>query len=76
MTDREQPGQPGQTGRDLDPGAYIGREPELASETIPGGAQPNDDRVAFNASQRAADGEPGSDTSADPPERREAGQNR
>jgi hypothetical protein len=73
MTDRERPGT---TDRELDPGAYIGREPELASETIPGGVQPDDDRVAFNASRRAVDGEPGSGTSADPPERREAGQNR
>ena len=62
--------------KDLDPGAFIGREPELADETIPGGVKPTDDRVAFNASERAADGEPGTDTDADPPDRREAGQNR
>ena len=29
-----------------DPGAYIGREPELAAETIPGGIGPDDERVA------------------------------
>ena len=72
MTDRE----PGTADRELDPGAYIGQEPELASERIPGGVRPEDDRVAFNASQRAADGEPGTDAPADPPAAREAGQNR
>lgn len=30
----------------LDPGAYIGSEPELEEETIPGGVQPGDERVA------------------------------
>ena len=64
------------TDRGLDPGAYIGQEPELASETIPGGVQPEDDRVAFNASQRAVEGEPGSVEPADPPASREAGQDR
>ena len=29
-----------------DPGAYIGHEPEFASETIPGGVQPKDERVS------------------------------
>jgi hypothetical protein len=62
--------------KDLDPGAYIGGEPELAAERIPGGVRPEDDRVAFNASERAADGQPGTDTESDPPERREAGKNR
>jgi hypothetical protein len=60
----------------LDPGAYIGHEPELASERIPGGVQPEDERVAFNSSQRAVDGEPGADQDVDPPDVREAGQNR
>ena len=41
------------TDRELDPGAYIGQEPELAGETIPGGVRPDDDRVAYNASRRA-----------------------
>jgi hypothetical protein len=62
--------------RDLDPGAYIGQEPELASERIPGGVKPEDDRVAYTSSQRAADGEPGTDDPADPPATEEAGQNR
>jgi hypothetical protein len=64
------------TKRDLDPGAFIGHEPELASERIPGGVQPEDDRVAFNASQRAVDGEPGMDEPPDPPAIEEAGKNR
>jgi hypothetical protein len=64
------------TDRDLDSGAYIGQEPELASETIPGGVRPEDDRVAFNASRRSADGEPGTDEPADPPNGRDAGQDR
>ncbi len=64
------------TDRDLDPGAYIGREPELASETIPGGVRPEDDRVAYNASRRATDGEPDTEEPSDPPDTREAGQDR
>jgi hypothetical protein len=73
MTDRARPGM---TEDELDPGAYIGQEPELASETIPGGVRPDDERVAFNASQRAVDGEPGTDRPPDPPDAREAGQDR
>jgi len=72
MTDR----QPGVTESELDPGAYIGQELELASETIPGGVRPDDDRAAFNASRRAVDGEPGMDRPIDPPDTREAGQDR
>jgi hypothetical protein len=34
-----------------DPGAYIGHEPERATETIPGGVQPDDERVSGVASQ-------------------------
>lgn len=36
---------------DLDPGAYIGREPERATETIPGGISPKDERVAAHSTQ-------------------------
>ena len=36
-----------------DPGAYIGRMPERATETIPGGVGPKDVRVAAVASQPA-----------------------
>lgn len=46
-----------QTG-ELDPGAYIGHEPELEGETIPGGVQPGDQRVAAYASQPGVPGEP------------------
>jgi hypothetical protein len=64
------------TERKPDPGVYIGQEPELASETIPGGVKPEDDRVAFNASQRAVEGEPGMDEPDEPQPSREAGQDR
>ena len=37
--------------RPQDPGAYIGHEPELAAETIPGGVGPEDERVAGTATQ-------------------------
>jgi hypothetical protein len=36
-----------------DPGAYIGRKPERATETIPGGLGRKDERVAAGATQRA-----------------------
>ena len=38
-----------------DPGAYIGHEPERATETIPGGLGPADERVAAVASQPGAE---------------------
>jgi hypothetical protein len=34
-----------------DPGAYIGRLPERATETIPGGLGPKDERVSAVATQ-------------------------
>ncbi|MGZ8800949.1 MAG: hypothetical protein ACXWXF_13400 [Aeromicrobium sp.] len=43
---------------DLDPGAYIGHEPELAEETIPGGVGPGDERVSAYDSKPGVDGEP------------------
>lgn len=36
---------------DQDPGAYIGREPERATETIPGGISRKDERVAAHSTQ-------------------------
>jgi hypothetical protein len=36
---------------EADPGAYIGREAERASETIPGGLGPRDERVAAHSTQ-------------------------
>ncbi|HEV7603494.1 MAG TPA: hypothetical protein VGO15_00900 [Candidatus Limnocylindrales bacterium] len=43
---------------DLDPGAYIGNRPELEAETIPGGLEPEDERVAAYDSRPGAPGEP------------------
>jgi hypothetical protein len=40
----------------LDGGAYIGNRPELAEETIPGGVQPNDERVAAHDSRSSGGG--------------------
>ena len=39
-----------------DAGAYIGREPEFAAETIPGGVQAHDERIAGEASQSSGVG--------------------
>ena len=39
-----------------DPGAYIGHEPELSAETIPGGVRPDDERVAGTATQSGGEG--------------------
>jgi hypothetical protein len=36
---------------DQDPGAYIGRMPERATETIPGGISREDERVAAHSTQ-------------------------
>ena len=41
-----------------DPGAFIGHEPELAAERIPGGVRPQDRRVAATQAEPAAPGEP------------------
>jgi hypothetical protein len=58
--------------RPQDPGAYVGNRPERQAETIPGGVSEDDERIAAHSTQR----EPGHDDSADPPDLREAGQNR
>lgn len=47
MTDNEQK---------PDAGAYIGRKPEFAAETIPGGVQPDDERVAAGQTQTGEGG--------------------
>lgn len=39
-----------------DAGAYIGHEPEFASETIPGGVQQRDERIAAEDSQSSGVG--------------------
>jgi hypothetical protein len=55
-----------------DPGAYVSNRPERQAETIPGGITEDDERIAAHSTQR----EPVLDESADPPDRREAGQSR
>jgi hypothetical protein len=64
-----------------DPGAYIGHEPELAADTIPGGIRPDDERVA--ATQSSVGPTPLTDppaghreAAATDGDRREAGQDR
>lgn len=65
---------------ELDPGAFIGHEPELAEETIPGGIGPDDERVAAHSTQveppsaDEPDGHREGPAASD--EVREAGQNR
>ena len=46
---------------DRDAGAFIGHEPELAADRIPGGVRPQDERVAATQSEPAAPGEPAGD---------------
>jgi hypothetical protein len=41
---------------ELDGGAYIGNRPELASETIPGGADEDDERVSAVDTQSSGEG--------------------
>jgi len=79
----------GRAEQPRDAGAYIGRMPERATETIPGGVGPKDVRVAAVATQPApVRGETPVDVGGAPPEGhreganatddavREAGQNR
>jgi hypothetical protein len=51
----------------LDPGAYIGNEPEREAETIPGGVTAKDERVAASASRPGVEGEPDDDISPEDP---------
>ena len=69
---RSAPGQRDDQPRD--PGAYIGRMPERATETIPGGLGPKDQRVAAVATQPAPVREkgPGSEAGTPPAGHREA----
>ena len=64
----------------LDPGQYIGQEPELAADRIPGGVRPDDERVAAHSTQSGPTGErePSGhrERAAGDDERREAGQDR
>ena len=55
---RGRPGEPGSVPRHRDttprdPGAYIGRMPERATETVPGGVGRKDERVAAVGTQPA-----------------------
>jgi hypothetical protein len=56
MTDERKAGR-GDKG-DLDPGAYIGSEPEREAETIPGGVTDVDQRVAAHDSRPGVPDEP------------------
>lgn len=73
-----------------DPGNYLGRLPELSSETTPGGVGPKDERVAGAATQSSGPAQRGANpddgwsdspdghreaAGADDDTRREAGQN-
>lgn len=67
---------------DQDPGSYIGRMPERATESIPGGVSPKDERVAAHSTQvapTAGDRAPGGHRQGAPvtdDTAREAGQDR
>lgn len=39
-------------------GAYIGRRPERAADTIPGGVRPEDERIAANSTLGSLPGRP------------------
>jgi hypothetical protein len=60
VTDRDGPGmsEPRESDGDLDPGAYVGQRPELASERLPDGPQPGDQRVAAYDAAPGVPGEP------------------
>lgn len=66
----------------LDPGAYVGREPERQAATIPGGISSRDERVAAHSTQSGPTaGDPVPDghregSPADDDQVREAGQSR
>ena len=62
--------------RPRDAGAYIGRMPERATETIPGGLGPKDERVSAVATQRepVRGSGPGAD-GGQPPEGHREGEN-
>lgn len=67
-------------GEQRDPGQYIGQEPELAADRIPGGVRPDDERVAAHSTQSgpASAPEPTGHREADAGDDqvREAGQDR
>jgi hypothetical protein len=63
-----------------DPGAYIGQNPERAADSIPGGVQPEDERVAAHSTQSGPTSAPEPSGHRESPvgddEVREAGQDR
>jgi hypothetical protein len=64
-----------------DPGQYIGRKPERATESIPGGIRPDDERVAAHSTQAGPKTKPEATghregPAADDGQVREAGQDR
>ena len=64
-----------------DPGQYIGRKPERATETIPGGVRPDDERVAAHSTQAGPTTQPAPEGHRDGPpddddQVRDAGQDR
>jgi hypothetical protein len=52
---------------ELDPGAYIGHEPEREAESIPGGDKPEDERVSAYNSRPGVAGEPDEREAPDSP---------
>lgn len=53
------PNAPERAGEHPDePGAYIGREPERAADTIPGGIRHDDERIAAGSTQSSGAGQP------------------
>lgn len=68
---------PGRDPEPEHPGSYIGSQPEAADETIPGGEQKRDGRVAGNASQSAGPAKRGANPDpgwSEPPEGHRQGQ--
>jgi hypothetical protein len=49
----------------LDPGAYIGQEPEFAADRLPVGVQPGDERASAHDSAPGVRGETGETALAD-----------
>jgi hypothetical protein len=56
------PGEPGTDGVKpdwpLDAGAFIGHEPEMAADRIPGGVRDDDQRIAAHSTQSTGAGRP------------------
>jgi hypothetical protein len=81
MSDQRRPTDDPTRTEGLDPGAFVGREPERQAETIPGGIDPSDERIAAHSTRSGANtggAEPSGHREADADDavRREAGQDR